>query len=63
MLIINLPQFIIFKVKNQMKTFKAETDFSVLSKNKDGVAKLFRGVDADEVLESESADVVSINEA
>jgi len=35
----------------------------VLAKNKDGVAKLFRGLDADEVLESESADIVPINDA
>ena len=30
-----LDHDLVFKVKNQMKTFKAETDFSVLSKNKD----------------------------
>jgi dsDNA-binding SOS-regulon protein len=35
----------------------------VLAKNKEGVARLFRGLDADEVLASESADIVSINEA
>ncbi len=30
-----LDHDLVFKVKNQMKTMKAETDFSVLSKNKD----------------------------
>lgn len=58
----NLAQYISAKGIEMDEALCEELSI-VLSKNKEGVAKLFRGVDADEVLESESADVVSINEA
>ncbi len=58
----NLAQYIAAKGVALDDTICEELSI-ILAKNKDGVAKLFRGVEADEVLDSESADVVSINDA
>jgi len=35
----------------------------LLSKNKDSVLKIFKGIDADDILENEKADIVDIKQA